>query len=177
MSRFAPLFFGPWRAVPVLSLTQILSWGAIYYTPVLMMPLIAADHGWSLGVTMGGLSLGILVAGLVSPRMGALVDRHGGHWVMTAGSILGAVGLVSNPADIYLNRGNVNFLKRDYDGAIADYDRVLATEPNSVDALLGRGRSCQSREQSAAGADPPQRPVPPHLPNLISRLRRPNRRG
>ncbi len=95
MSRFAPLLFGPWRAVPVLSLTQILAWGAIYYTPVLMMPLIAEDRGWSLGVTMAGLSVGILVAGLVSPRMGTLVDRYGGHWVMTAGSLLGAAGLVA----------------------------------------------------------------------------------
>jgi MFS family permease len=95
MSRFSPLLFGPWRAVTVLSLTQILAWGAIYYTPVLMMPLIAEAHGWSLGVAMGGLSLGILVAGLVSPRMGALVDRYGGHVVMTAGSLIGAAGLVA----------------------------------------------------------------------------------
>ena len=39
--------FGPWRAVSVLGITQILSWGALFYPPVLTVPLIAADHGWS----------------------------------------------------------------------------------------------------------------------------------
>ena len=38
--------FGPWRAVSVLGLTEILSWGALFYPPVLTVPLIAADHGW-----------------------------------------------------------------------------------------------------------------------------------
>jgi MFS family permease len=95
MSRFSRLFLGPWRAVLVLSVTQIIAWGAIYYTPVLMLPLIAADRGWSLSTTMSGLSLGILVAGLVSPRVGRLVDRYGGHVVMPVGSLLGAVGLVA----------------------------------------------------------------------------------
>jgi MFS family permease len=95
MSFLVRLLAGPWRAVLVLSLTQIIAWGAIYYTPVLMMPLIAADRGWSLSLTMGGFSLGILVAGIVSPRVGRLVDRYGGHRVMPVGSILGAVGVVA----------------------------------------------------------------------------------
>ena len=34
------LFCGPWRGVLVLCLTQIIAWGAIYYPPVLTMPLI-----------------------------------------------------------------------------------------------------------------------------------------
>jgi MFS family permease len=85
----------PWRAVPVLGVTQILAWGAIYYTPVLMVPLIAAEHGWSATLTMGGFSLGILVAGLVAPRVGTLVDRYGGHRVMPVGSLLGAAGLLA----------------------------------------------------------------------------------
>ena len=49
---------GPWRAVPVLGVTQILSWGTIFYTPVLIVPLIAAEHGWSMSFAMGGFSVG-----------------------------------------------------------------------------------------------------------------------
>ena len=49
---------GPWRAVPVLGVTQILSWGTIFYTPVLIVPLIAADRGWSISFAMGGFSVG-----------------------------------------------------------------------------------------------------------------------
>src|SRR5512146_3031132 len=84
---------GPWRAVPVLGVTQILAWGAIFYTPVLIVPLIAAERGWSIAFTMGGFSFGLLVAGLVLPYVGRAVDHYGGHVVMTAGSLVGALGL------------------------------------------------------------------------------------
>lgn len=84
---------GPWRAVPVLGVTQILSWGTIFYTPVLIVPLIAAERGWSISFAMGGFSFGLLVAGLVSPYVGRSIDRFGGHVVMTIGSLIGALGL------------------------------------------------------------------------------------
>ena len=84
---------GPWRAVPVLGITQILSWGTIFYTPVLIVPLIAAERGWSMSFTMGGFSIGLLVAGLVAPYVGRSIDRLGGHVVMTIGSLIGALGL------------------------------------------------------------------------------------
>jgi MFS family permease len=85
---------GPWRAVSVLGLTEILSWGALFYPPVLTVPLIAADNGWSKSFAMGGFSVGLLVGGLVSRYVGALIDRFGGHVVMPYGSLLGAAGLV-----------------------------------------------------------------------------------
>jgi MFS family permease len=85
--------FGPWRAVPVLGITQILAWGAVFYPPVLMVPLIAQERGFSLTVAMGGFSAGLLAAGLVSPAVGGLIDRYGGHRVMPFGSLAGALGL------------------------------------------------------------------------------------
>ncbi len=84
---------GPWRAVPILGLTQILAWGSLFYPPVLTVPLIASDRGWSLSFAMSGLSVGLLCAGLISPTVGRTIDRHGGHVVMTVGSIGGAIGL------------------------------------------------------------------------------------
>jgi MFS family permease len=86
---------GPWRAVLVLGVTQILAWGAIFYPPVLTLPLIAAELGWSTAFVMGGFSLALLMAGLVSPLMGRLIDRHGGHRIMPVGSLLAALGLVA----------------------------------------------------------------------------------
>src|SRR5690242_9436404 len=83
----------PWRAVPVLGITQIIAWGAIFYSPVLTAPFIVAETGWSLSFTMGGFSLGLLVAGIVSPFVGRSIDRYGGHVVMTAGSLVSALGL------------------------------------------------------------------------------------
>ena len=85
---------GPWRAVAVLGVTQILAWGAIFYPPVMMVPLIAAERSFSFTLAMGGFSLGLLVASLVAPMIGGLIDRHGGHCVMPFGSLAGAAGLV-----------------------------------------------------------------------------------
>jgi MFS family permease len=86
--------FGPWRAVLVLGVTQIITWGTLFYPPVLTVPLIARHHGWSLAFAMGGVSLGLLAAGLTARTVGAAVDRYGGHRVMPIGSLLGAGGLL-----------------------------------------------------------------------------------
>ena len=96
-SQVGKVLAGPWRAVAILSVTQILAWGAIYYTPVLMVPIIAAERGWSKAFTMGGYSLGILSAGLAARLVGGLIDRYGGHRVMPFGSLLGAAGLIALP--------------------------------------------------------------------------------
>jgi MFS family permease len=87
--------FGPWRAVSVLGITEILSWGALFYPPVLTMPLIAADHGWSRSFAMAGFSVGLFVGGLCSRYVGGAIDRLGGHVVMPIGSLIGAAGLAA----------------------------------------------------------------------------------
>ena len=87
--------FGPWRAVSVLGITQILSWGALFYPPVLTVPLIAADHGWSPAFAMAGFSVGLFVGGLCARYVGGAIDRFGGHVVMPIGSLIGAAGLVA----------------------------------------------------------------------------------
>jgi len=94
MPSLRDVIAGPWRAVLVLGVTQILAWGAIFYPPVLTVPLIAAERGWSMTFAMGGFSLTLLTAGLVSPRVGWLIDRYGGHRVMPAGALTAAIGLV-----------------------------------------------------------------------------------
>ncbi len=94
MPSLRDIIAGPWRAVLVLGVTQILAWGAIFYPPVLTVPLIAAERGWSMTFAMGGFSLALLTAGLISPRVGLLIDRYGGHRVMPLGALLAAAGLV-----------------------------------------------------------------------------------
>ncbi len=95
MATLREVIAGPWRGVLVLGLTQILAWGALFYPPVLTVPLIAADRGWSMTFAMGGFSLALLTAGIVSPRVGLLIDRRGGHRVMPIGSLLAALGLLA----------------------------------------------------------------------------------
>jgi hypothetical protein len=93
MPTFRDMFAEPWRAVLVLGATQIIAWGTIFYSPVLTAPLIVAETGWPLSFVMGGFSLGLLVAGLVSPFVGRSIDRYGGHGVMASGALVSAFGL------------------------------------------------------------------------------------
>lgn len=94
MPNFHTVIAGPWRAVLVLGVTQIITWGTLFYPPVLTVPLIASERGWSLTFAMAGVSLALLVGGIVSPAVGRLIDRYGGHRVMPVGSLLAALGLV-----------------------------------------------------------------------------------
>jgi len=94
MHRLRDLVLGPGRAVSVLSFTEILCWGILIYPPVLIMPRLAADHGWSLAFGMAGFSIGLVTSGMLSPTVGHLIDRHGGNIVMSAGALTGALGLV-----------------------------------------------------------------------------------
>jgi MFS family permease len=79
--------------IPVLGLTQILAWGSSYYLLAVLAQPIAADTGWSLAWVVGGLSLGLLVAGIVSPRVGDSIQRLGGRLVLATSAVFLAVGL------------------------------------------------------------------------------------
>lgn len=134
MTTCREVLFGSWRAVFVLGLTQILTWGTLFYPPVLTLPLVAADHRWSVALAMGGFSLGLLAAGLLAPRVGAAIDRYGGHIVMSAGSLVGAFGLVglvhaTNPP-VYLLMWMVlgaAMAASLYDSAFATLGRIFGT--------------------------------------------------
>ena len=65
---------GPWRAVLVLGVTQIITWGTLFYPPVLTLPLIAAERGWSIDLCHGRLLAGAADGGLRLP-VGRPPDR------------------------------------------------------------------------------------------------------
>ena len=74
-----------------LGIAQIISWGSLYYAfGFLITPLMQAS-GADKPSVFAAFSLGLLVSGLLSAPVGALIDRFGGRSVMTAGSIAGAV--------------------------------------------------------------------------------------
>jgi MFS family permease len=84
----------PWAVIPVLGVTQILAWGSSYYLLAVLAKPIAADTGWPFGWVVGGLSLGLLVAGIVSPRVGRSIQRLGGRLVLATSAVLLALGLI-----------------------------------------------------------------------------------
>ena len=79
--------------IAAFGVVQILGWGSSFYFPAVFAPAIVADTGWPLPWVVGGASLGLLVAGLVSPAVGAAIARQGGRAVLASSSVLFATGL------------------------------------------------------------------------------------
>ncbi|MFI8287332.1 MFS transporter [Streptomyces albidoflavus] len=84
----------PRAALPALCLTQIVSWGIVYYAFPVLNPQITAATGWPAGATTAAFSLGLVVSALAGIRVGHILDRRGPRAVMTAGSVLGVISLL-----------------------------------------------------------------------------------
>tara|TARA_R110002072_G_scaffold52637_1_gene140068 strand:- start:23010 stop:24224 length:1215 start_codon:yes stop_codon:yes gene_type:complete len=80
--------------VSALGIMQIFAWGSTFYLPAILAAPIAADTGWSLTWIVGSLSMGLVVAGLVSPRVGIAIDRFGGRRLLSLSCVLLAIGLL-----------------------------------------------------------------------------------
>ncbi|MBL1076908.1 MFS transporter [Nocardia sp. 2] len=91
------------RVLAVLCLTEITSWGILFYAFPVLAVSISRDTGWSLPTITAAFSLGQLAAALVGIPVGRILDRTGPRLVMTLGSVLAAasvpvVALAPNPA-------------------------------------------------------------------------------
>lgn len=93
------------RTVVTLGVSQLVCWGISYYLVAVFGDAISDGLGWSRTTVHGGFSAALLVMAFSSRVAGALIDRHGGRWVMTAGSILTALGC----AGIALSRGLLGY--------------------------------------------------------------------
>ena len=78
-----------------LGVTQIIGYGTLMYAYAVLLPIMAEDFGLSLSSVFGILSLGLLFGGLVSPLAGMLVDRFGGRYVMSLGSLVAGLAIFS----------------------------------------------------------------------------------
>lgn len=85
---------GRLRVVGALGIFEILAWGSSFYLLSVLAAPIAAETGWPLSGIVGGLSAGLLVAGLASPQVGAIIDRRGGRPVLAFSALVMALGLV-----------------------------------------------------------------------------------
>ncbi|HEX2274493.1 MAG TPA: hypothetical protein VHG90_11535 [Acidimicrobiales bacterium] len=85
------------RATLTLSVTQLLSWGVLFYGFAVVAPEITSDTGWSESLVAGAFSLGLGVAGLAAPAVARALGRHDARTVLTAGSVVGASGWCCSP--------------------------------------------------------------------------------
>ncbi|MTW10613.1 MFS transporter [Pseudoduganella eburnea] len=81
------------KPIAILAVTQITSWGMLYYAFGVLATRIQADLALSASQTFGAFSWCVLVAGLAATPVGIAIDRHGGRWIMVLGSVAAAVGL------------------------------------------------------------------------------------
>ncbi|GAB3500420.1 MFS transporter [Amycolatopsis cihanbeyliensis] len=76
------------RVLATLCVTEVTSWGVLYYAFPVLATDISAATGWPLAWLIAAFSAGQLVAALVGIPVGRVLDRHGPRAVMTAGSVL-----------------------------------------------------------------------------------------
>ncbi|OBS03586.1 hypothetical protein A9W98_08745 [Mycobacterium gordonae] len=78
-----------------LCVTEITSWGVLYYAFTVLSPQISADTGWSAPAVTAAFSAGLVTAALVGIPVGRWLDRIGPRWIMTGGSILGVAAVIA----------------------------------------------------------------------------------
>ena len=76
------------RVLAVLCVTEIVSWGVLYYAFPVLAPAMIADTGWSASTVTAAFSFGLIVSALVGIPVGRWLDRFGPRRVMTAGSLI-----------------------------------------------------------------------------------------
>ena len=76
-----------------LGIAQIVSWGSLFYAIGVLGPAMRRDLGVSELFLFGSFTAGLLVSGTLAPAMGRLIDRRGGRFVLSLGSVLAVVAM------------------------------------------------------------------------------------
>lgn len=84
----------PRAALPALCVTQITSWGVVYYAFPVLNPAITADTGWSQAATTAAFSVALLISAVAGIPIGRILDARGPRAVMTAGSLLAVLSVL-----------------------------------------------------------------------------------
>jgi MFS family permease len=79
--------------ITALGITQVLAWGSTFYLVGVLGNPIARDTGWAYDWVIGGVSVALLIAGAVSPRVGRAISKWGGRRVLSLGALVLAAGL------------------------------------------------------------------------------------
>jgi predicted MFS family arabinose efflux permease len=80
--------------LPALGIAQIISWGSLFYAiAVLAQPMGAELHLTRVQI-FAGFSLALAISGLLSPRVGRLIDARDGRFVLCRGIMVGGAALV-----------------------------------------------------------------------------------
>jgi MFS family permease len=79
--------------VVLLGIAQIVSWGTLFYAIGVLGEPMRDALGASEVTLFGGFSAGMVLSGVIAPRVGREIDARGGRGVLAAGSVLAAVAM------------------------------------------------------------------------------------
>ncbi|HYX89222.1 MAG TPA: MFS transporter [Gaiellaceae bacterium] len=80
-----------WTIVAVLAVTEMVSWGVLYYAFAVFLPSMQHALGWSRTELTGAFSLALATSALAAVPVGRWLDRHSPRALMTIGSLAGAL--------------------------------------------------------------------------------------
>jgi MFS family permease len=83
-----------WVLVAALSITEIISWGIVYYSFPVVLRSMERDLGGSRTAVTGAFSVALAVSALGAVPVGRWLDRYGPRALMTTGSCLAAALLL-----------------------------------------------------------------------------------
>jgi len=88
------VYYG-WVMLGAISVTEVVSWGILYYAFAVFVAPMQAELGWSRVAITGAYSLALLCSGLAAVPVGRWLDQHGPRALMTTGSIVGSLLLLA----------------------------------------------------------------------------------
>ncbi|GIH97271.1 MFS transporter [Planobispora siamensis] len=85
----------PWDLVAALAVTSTVGYGVMFYAFAIFLTPVARDLGTGSAQVTAALTLAIVVNAAAAPLVGRLLDRYGGRWLMTGGSVLGTLTVLA----------------------------------------------------------------------------------
>ncbi|MBE1583795.1 MFS transporter [Nonomuraea angiospora] len=84
-----------WRLVGALAATQTIGFGVLYYSFTVVLRSMSEEQHADASQLSLALTLSVLITAIGAPAVGRYLDVHGGRGLMTAGSVLGALSLLT----------------------------------------------------------------------------------
>ncbi|MGY3614571.1 MFS transporter [Bradyrhizobium sp. USDA 10063] len=85
---------GSLPVIIALGTTQTIAWASSYYLPAILAAPIARDLSLEPAYVFGALSGGLVISGLLGPRVGHAIDTFGGRGLLAISNLVFASGLL-----------------------------------------------------------------------------------
>ncbi len=89
-----PFYYG-WVVVGAVALTMMLTGALAAPLFSIFIDPLTREFGWSRTAISAGFSIGSIAAAVVGPLVGPVLDRYGGRWVLSGGTLIMAISLVA----------------------------------------------------------------------------------